>query len=146
MSNAPHGVGSAKPPLKKVLLIDRNDSRRDTRIRLLADAGYDVETSEEYFQEERSQNEWAFDLVIVALHREDLNEAAAYSERLRQFKPTVPILLLTDVGVFVPRYALSHCIHAGHPVELLAEIAEMIAEKTITERESQSTGKHLKAS
>jgi response regulator RpfG family c-di-GMP phosphodiesterase len=145
MRNATYHAKLTGQRRRKVLLVDRNDSRRDARQRLLADAGYEVETSEDYFQEKGSEKAGPFDLVIVALHREDLNDAAAYSERLRQSTPPVPILLLTDVGVFVPRYALSHCIHAGHPVELLAEIAEMLAAHE-ADPEARPVGKQLKAS
>ena len=132
-------------PMKKILLIDHHDNRRDTRVKLLAQAGYDVETHEDYLQTEGSENEATFDLVIVALHSEDLADATAYSERLRNMKPNVPILLLTDSGVFVPRHVLSQSFQAGHPVELLAEIAEILAgSKHI--HELPSLGKHSKAS
>lgn len=145
MRHPTHDAKLAAQRRRKVLLVDRNDSRRDARLRLLTNAGYEVETSEDYLQQKRSANEGAFDLVIVALHREDLNDAAAYSERLRQLTPPVPTLLLTDRGVFIPRYALSHCIHAGHPVELLAEIAEMLSAST-TDPDVRSRGTQLKAS
>jgi DNA-binding NtrC family response regulator len=113
--------------MKKLLLIDRDDTRRDTRVRMLADAGYDVEAREGYFPPEEAASEGDFDLVIVALRREDLTEAAAYSERLRHVRPSLPILLLTDEGVFVPRGALSPNIKTGDPVALMREIAELLA-------------------
>jgi DNA-binding response OmpR family regulator len=116
--------------MKKILLIDHHDGRRETRLKLFAQAGYDVKTREDYFQAEGSEDEATFDLVIVALHGEDLADAAAYSERLRNEKPALPILLLADAGVFIPRHVLSQSFEAGHPVELLAEIAELLARST----------------
>jgi DNA-binding NtrC family response regulator len=113
--------------MKKVLLIDRDDTRRETRVRMLADAGYDVEPREGFFPPEEAASEATFDLVVVALRREDLTEAAAYSERLRHGRRSLPILLLTDDGVFVPRGALSPNIKTGDPVALMTEIAELLA-------------------
>jgi hypothetical protein len=130
-------------PIKKILLVDHHDSRRDTRIQMFAQAGYDVETREDYFRTGDSKDEATFDLVIVALHRGDLADAAAYSERLRNEKPDLPILLLSDAGVFVPRHVLSQNFEAGHLVELLAEIAEILGSTVI--HELPPRGEHSKA-
>jgi hypothetical protein len=64
------------------------------------------------------------------LHRKKLEEAAAYGDRLRKQKPDLPILLLTDIGVFVPHGALNLGLETGYPLELMREVAEMLAGST----------------
>ena len=110
---------------KKILLIDQDDSRRRTREMMLSAVGYDVELRADHRLGE-DQTEASFDLVILALHQLGLKEAAAYSERLRKQNPTLPILLLTDVGVFVPHGTLSRKTRTGEPAELLSEVAKML--------------------
>ena len=112
---------------KKILLIDRDDARRETRILLLKQAGYGVEVRAEHVSSEELNHEAGFDLVILALHRIKLKEAAAYSERLRKINPDLPILLLTDAAVYAPQGTLSRGIETGAPVEMLQTIAEMLA-------------------
>jgi hypothetical protein len=68
-------------------------------------------------------------LVIVALHGDPEN-AARYSDHLSRVKPKLPILLLTDAGVFVPPGTLSDSIETGNPAKLIQEIAEMLAGST----------------
>ena len=78
-------------------------------------------------------------MVLLALHDNKLQDAVAYSERLRKARPDLPILLLTDTGVFVPRGTLSNRIGTGQPFELMEEIAEMLAgSKHIRELESDA--------
>jgi hypothetical protein len=85
-----------------------------------AKAGYGYLTFRSFFTQSTNASG-------LALRREDLTEAAAYSERLRHVRPSLPILLLTDEGVFVPRGALSPNIKTGDPVALMTEIAELLA-------------------
>ncbi|MGA7316420.1 MAG: hypothetical protein WBX22_20890 [Silvibacterium sp.] len=65
-------------------------------------------------------------MVIVALHL-GYKDAAAYSERLHRSDPTLPVLLLTDNGVYVPQGMLSRDIQTGSPVLLMKEIGELLA-------------------
>lgn len=115
---------------KRVLLIDLEDTRRQTRVRMLTQAGHDVQLRVNHVDAEWLDHEGHFDLVILSLHRTKLDEAAAYSERLRIRKPTLPVLLLLDVGVFVPRGTLSPSMDTGYPVEFMREVASMIAGST----------------
>ncbi len=94
---------------------------------MLQRVGYDVVARTDYIQSEHLDQEGHFDLVVLTLHRKELEGAAAYSERLRKVKPDLPILLLTDHGVFVPRGTLSPQVETGDPGELMREIASMIA-------------------
>jgi DNA-binding NtrC family response regulator len=89
--------------MQRILLIDRDDGRRQSRIMLLVKAGYEVEVRADRVIAEDQNHEPRFDLVILALHHKKLEDAAAYSERLRKVNPNLPILLLTDYGVVVPR-------------------------------------------
>ena len=112
---------------KKILLVDTDDTRRQTRVRMLKGAGYEVETRDDHEISEFLENEGKFDLLIIALHRRKMDEAAAYSERLRKKKPTLPILLLLDSGVFVPHGTLSETMETGSPTEMMVQIAEKLA-------------------
>src|SRR5215469_3844900 len=123
---------------KKVLLIDLKDIRQDTRVRMLAAAGYNVSVCADYVEAEKLNNAPQFDLIVIALTADNLGKAAAYSERLRTKNPTLPILLLTDQGVFVPRGTLSPRITTVVPEDVMSEIAEMLAgSKHIRELENQ---------
>lgn len=112
---------------KKVLLVDLDDSRRATRVTMLQGAGYDVEMRADHELSKALEKEGSFDLLILALHHKKLDEAAAYSERLRKQKPALPILLLLDVGVFVPLGTDSQSIETGFPAEMMRKIAKMLA-------------------
>ena len=112
---------------KRILLVDLDDSRRETRVRMLRGAGYEVETRADHEVSEALHLEDTFDLLVLALHHRKLEEAAAYSERLRKRKPTLPILLLLDTGVFVPHGTLSESIETSFPAEMMLQIAEMLA-------------------
>jgi hypothetical protein len=70
-------------------------------------------------------HEARFDLIIVALHQGP-EGAAAYTDRLTMAYPNLPILLLTDHGVFVPRGTLSQSIETGDPQGLLTRVAKML--------------------
>jgi hypothetical protein len=68
-------------------------------------------------------------MVVIAFHR-DHEALAEYSDMLRKYKPGLPILLLTDHGVFVPLGILSPSVESGNPAELIHEIARMLGEST----------------
>ena len=115
---------------KRILLIDFDDTRRTTRVQMLMKAGYKVVVRDNYITAEQLNHEGHFDLVIIALHRQDVNEAAGYSDRLTKSKPTLPILLLTDYAVFAPRGTLSGSIVTGDPAELMKTVASMLSGST----------------
>lgn len=111
---------------KRLLLIDNNDSRRESRVRLLTSAGYTIEVRDGYLSAEKLNNVRDFDLIILALHG-DVQKAIAYSEQLSKASPPQPILLLTDFGVYVPPGTLSRSIDSGDPAALIKELASMLA-------------------
>jgi CheY-like chemotaxis protein len=112
-------------PRKRILLVDVDDPRRDTRIRLLSKAGYEVHVRKDSDAAERLKDEWGYDLVVVAINR-DSNLPAEYSDRLSMRVPDLPILLLVDNDAFVPFGTLSRTIETGDPIALLKEIARML--------------------
>lgn len=112
---------------QKILFVDKNDPRRATRVAILTSAGYEVEVRNDVEASELLDHEAHFDLILIALNRSDLRAAAAYSEMLRKKRPTLPILLLTDTNVFVPRGTLSPHSEGGYPKEMLEQIADMLA-------------------
>jgi|ERR1700722_4043387 len=110
---------------KKILLIDLDDSRRETRIKLLQHDGYDVEVRRDYVTAESLSDEGVYDLVIIAI-RELPQKVIEYTDHPAENNPDLPILLLLDHGVFVPRNTLSRHIETGHPIELMQTIASML--------------------
>ena len=114
---------------KKILLVDLDDIRRKSRIRILTHAGYDVEIRADHIEAERIDHESAFDLVIVALHQ-DAIEAAENRDHLCWVKPRLPVLPLADVSAFVPPGNLSSLIETGSPDNLMRKIAAMLASST----------------
>ncbi len=70
---------------KKLLLIDADDARRDSRILLLTGSGYTVDLRDNYIEAERLDHEGTFDLVVIALHGHP-ERALAYSGHLSKFK------------------------------------------------------------
>lgn len=114
---------------KRILLIDLNDIRRGSRVRLLTSAGYLVDLRDDYIAAERLDHEREFDLIILALHG-NAQKAIEYSDHLSKNTPQQPILLLTDYGVYVPPGTLSPSIEAGDPAVLIGELASMLAGST----------------
>jgi hypothetical protein len=111
---------------KKLLLVDADDARRASRVWLLSRAGYSVDIRNDYIEAERLDHEGTFDLIIIALHGQP-EKTLAYSNHLSRAKPRLPILLLTDSGVFVPPGTLTPKIETGNPGALVGEIASMLA-------------------
>jgi DNA-binding NtrC family response regulator len=110
----------------RILLVDLDDSRRRSRVQMLESVGYEVETRTDYDIAERLDHEGKFDLVIVTLHCHP-EETAAYSNHLSRTDPGLPILLLTDTGVFVPRGTLSQSMDAGSVALLIQKVSSMLA-------------------
>jgi CheY-like chemotaxis protein len=111
---------------KQILLIDYQDGRRDSRVKILESAGYTITVHDRHQTTEKLEHEDRFDLIVLALHTSPA-EAASYSDRLTQQFPRLPILLLTDSGIYVPKGTLSRSMEAGIASELLTNIAEMLA-------------------
>jgi hypothetical protein len=103
--------------------------RRDSRVKLLVGVGYDVDVRDDYIAAERFGDEGSYDLIVLALHGYP-EKAIAYSDQLKRNSPRLPVLLLTDFGVFVPAGTLSRSIESGSPYELIEQIATMLAGAT----------------
>lgn len=115
---------------KKILLVDEDDLRRSTRVNLLKQAGYKVQVRKDSRTSENWDHEGTFDLVIIALHRDEAEEVEVYSNLLTQTKPHLPILILSDVDAFVLPGTLSGNLMAGSAKELLYRVAGMLAGST----------------
>jgi DNA-binding NtrC family response regulator len=115
--------------VRKILLVDLDDSRRESRVQLLTRSGYVVDVRRDHIEAERLGHEGAFDLVIVAL-RGSPTKAVEYSDQLCRTDPRLPILLLTDWGVFVPAGTLSRSLETATPDALIHEIARMLESST----------------
>jgi hypothetical protein len=111
---------------KKILLIDLDDHLRDTRILLLEHAGYQLDLRQDYVAAEALDHEGSYDLVLIAV-RKLPEETIHYSDQIAKANPDLPILLLTEIGVFVPRGTLSRYLEAGSPKELITTVASMLA-------------------
>ncbi len=97
-----------------------------TRVRLLETKGYEIHLRQDWVAAEDLDQEGSFDLVLLALHRRDLKQAAEYSDQLTKRKPSVPILLLTDGGVYAPQGTLSRTVETGNPAELIKTVAAIV--------------------
>lgn len=114
---------------QKILLIDLDDVRRQSRVQMLESVGYRVETRANYLAAEQLDHEGGFDLIIVTLHHHP-EDAAAYSDHLSKADPKLPILLLTDAGVFVPKGTLSQSVGAGSVSQLIQRVSAMLVGST----------------
>jgi response regulator RpfG family c-di-GMP phosphodiesterase len=117
--------GSAQNTAQKILLIDLDDARRQSRVKMLESVGYEVETRANYIAAEQLDHESRFDLIIVTLHSHP-EDTAAYSDHLSRTDPKLPILLLTDTGVFVPNGTLSESVGAGSTTHLIQTVSAML--------------------
>lgn len=108
---------------KKILLIDLDDTRRATRVQLLESEGYIGDIRDDHVAAAKAANENDYDLVVLAL-AVDASLASAYAARLQAASPTLPLLILTDAGVYAPSGMQSN---DGHdPREFLARVAELL--------------------
>ena len=124
----------------RILLVDLDDARRETRVKLLESRGYEITLRDDYVEAERLDHEGRFDLMIVALRRRHLKEAAAYADRVQRAKPDLPILLLTDAGVYAPKGTLSKSVETDGYAALLKSVADMF-ESSSHIRELGRTGR-----
>ena len=126
-----------KPDHPRILLVDFDDARRETRIRILESRGYEITVRNDYVASEALDHEGSFDLMILAVHRKDLKKSIDYTNRVQRAKPDLPILLLTDAGVYAPKGTLSKSIETDGYAALLNSIAGMFdASSHIRELES----------
>jgi len=116
--------------MQRVLLIDHHDARRETREALLQQAGYEVVTAESFAAVEGRLREVGFDLVIVAVKGNADRESLAYSQRLRAASPKLPILALSDRGIFLPKESLLTVLESGQPLQLIAAVARLLLAST----------------
>jgi DNA-binding NtrC family response regulator len=123
---------------KRILLIDHDDSRRGSRVKVLLRQGYDVDVWKDHVDAEILDHEGSFDLIIVALHAHP-EDAASYSDHVSRVNPDLPILLLTDYGVYVPCGTLSESLEAGSPSELTKRVAAMLAGSSHIREVSESS-------
>ena len=96
---------------------------------MLTSCGYIVDIRDDYLSAERLGHEGEFDLIILALYGRS-DKATEYIDQLSMAKPLLPILLLTDFGVYVPPGTLSRSVETGDPPALIREIASMLAAST----------------
>lgn len=130
----------------RILLVDFDDVRRETRVKLLESRGYAVTLRNDYVDSERLGHEGKFDMMIVALHRQDLERAAQYGDRVRHAKPGLPILLLTDAGLNVPKGTLSKSVETDGHAALLKTVAEMFESSSHTRELDAAEGRSSGAS
>lgn len=107
---------------KKILLIDTPDLRRQTRINILANAGYRVEVRDGYLAAKALGDENEFDIVVLSL-ADHPEKALEYSDQMSKANPSLPILLLADVGVFIPRGTMNRSLSSGNPAALVETLA-----------------------
>jgi hypothetical protein len=108
-------------------MIERDELRRDTRVRVLESLGHNVVLRSDYIDSKALNHEGTFDLLIISLNRSEVDAASAYSDTVIAAMPTLPILLITDFGVFVPRGTLARVMQAGGPKELVSEVSNLLA-------------------
>lgn len=139
---------SARPQnrLNRILLIDHHDRRRDTREQLLRSAGYEVVTADRFDLVEGYLQEAAFDLVVVSIADSAAGvDAVAYIQRLRAANAALPILALSDNGLYLPKESFITVMQGGYPFELIAEVGKMLLESAHirNNKKPKSTGGRL---
>jgi ActR/RegA family two-component response regulator len=109
------------------LFVDFDDSRRKSRASVLEQAGYEVTLRTDWADAEQASHEGCFDLVLIALHS-DIEKTLRYGDALAKDNPDLPVLLLSDYGVFVPLGTFAGKVEAGDPQKLMEQIALMLSE------------------
>lgn len=111
---------------KSILLVDRDDLRRNTRITLLEAQGAEVTARDNCSTSASLDCEGTFDLLIVVVDSDNLKEATRYAEHVHLSNSNLPILLLRDLGVSLPAVTSGRLLEAGDPRKLVLEVAEML--------------------
>lgn len=131
----------APSPRKRILLVDVDDPRAKTRVKMLLAAGYEVDVREDDDVSELLAHEDSFDLILLSLRQKGLDHTCAYSDSVAKKFPKLPILLVTDAGIFATRGTLSRSIDGWDAAEMMKEIASMLAGSThIPEISSREMG------
>ena len=97
---------------------------------ILEQAGYEVVTAD-CFAEVESHSEIRFDLVVI--ETDNIQKASIdYAEHLKSWAPKLPILLLSDRGLFLPKESLLAHFSRGHPTpeQAMAKIASLLFAST----------------
>lgn len=83
--------------------------------------------------------EAAFDLVVISVIDSAAGaKAVTYSQRLRAANADLPILVLSDNGLYLPKERLISVVQSGYPMELIAEIGKMLLESTHTANKQET--------
>ena len=97
---------------------------------VLETAGYQVTTANHFDEVElRAADE--FDLVL--LETDNIQKAViAYAERLKDWSPKLPVLLLSNNGMFLPKASLLAHFMSAHPSpsEVVTKIAALLLESS----------------
>ena len=98
---------------------------------LLEQAGYEVAIAAR-FEEVAPNSENRFDLVLIETAGNAEETTIAYAERLKLWAPKLPILLLSNKGMFLPKESLLEHFPGGHqtPIETMARIAALLLAST----------------
>ena len=105
----------------KILVIDLDQMRRESRVKQLANAGYVVDALDFHDCQEYTSNPGIYDLMVCSFHQHP-EEATEYVDALRVNNPQQPILLLTDYGVFVPHGCLNETPQCAPLVKEIAGV------------------------
>lgn len=119
--------------MRRILLIDHDDPRRATRVMVLEKAGYEVTTANHFDEVEMTAAD-AFDLVL--LETDDIQKAViAYAERLKAWSPKLSVLMLSNNGMFLPKWSLLAHFKSAHPspTEVVAKIAALLLESSYSQ-------------
>ena len=123
---------------KSILLVDRDDLRRETRIALLESRGAKVTARDNCSTSASLDSEGTFDLLIVVVNTGNSNEAAGYVEHVHLSNSNLPILLLQDHAVFVPSATSAQVLEAGDPRRLRFKVSGMLERSVFPD-----TAKHV---
>ena len=91
---------------------------------------YEVVTADR-FEDVVFRSELRFDLVLI--ETDDIKKATiGYGERLKLWAPKLPILLLSDRGLFLPKESLLAHFPGGHqtPEQTMTKIASLLLAST----------------
>jgi hypothetical protein len=113
-------------PPYRILLVEKEHLRRQTRIALLKTAGYEVEVLDLH-QIHQIGNESRFDLIMFALETLDSSVYLEYRTQVSKMAPLVPFLLVADNGAYAPAESFDRVISAGNPSKILGEVAGILA-------------------
>lgn len=115
-----------QPESARILLVDFDDPRRETRVRLLEWSWLRSDSPQGLYRIGKTGPRGK-------IRHDDPGSAPAgfeQSRRVQRTKPELPILLLTDVGVYAPKGTLSKSVETDGYAALLKTVAKMFASST----------------